>query len=65
VVKLRSEQVFLNYGEQNLEGIEDYKDDNRFFITDEVTLKSKTDDDSDDLDLDDDDDDDNNDDNEA
>jgi len=54
VVKLRSEQAFLNDREQNLEDIEDYDDDGRFFITDEVTLESETDDDSDDYDLDDD-----------
>ncbi|XP_052181232.1 uncharacterized protein LOC127794290 [Diospyros lotus] len=58
VVKLRSEQTFLNDREHNLEDIEDYDDDGRFFITDEVTLESETDDDSDDPDLDDNDDDD-------
>ena len=36
-----------------MEDIEDYDDDGRFFITDEVTLESETDDDSDDYDLDD------------
>jgi len=54
VIKLRSEQAFLNDQEQNLEDIEDFDDDGRFFITDKVTLESKTDDDSDDYDLDDD-----------
>ncbi|XP_052206833.1 uncharacterized protein LOC127811166 [Diospyros lotus] len=57
VVKLRREQAFINDQEQNLEDIEDYDDDDRFFITDEITLESETDDDSDDPDLDNDDDD--------
>jgi len=52
VIKLRREQAFINDQEQNLEDIEDYDDDGRFFITDEVTLESETDDDSDDPDLD-------------
>ncbi|KAK6158974.1 hypothetical protein DH2020_006288 [Rehmannia glutinosa] len=54
LLKLRNEKFLLLDQEDNIDDLEDYDDDGRPFINDEVTLESDTDSDSNEFDFDDD-----------